>query len=537
MFYLVQAGSSLQIVTESGSIFQTLTLPSGVTLDATRRARFAVLQQKVIISNAPSVNLWMDPATFDLFTLAIDPPSGAATLTAGAGTHLTGDYQVRYSYVHKIGTAVVNESPLSPDSATITLTASGLTATIANSTDSQVTGKRLYRTTAGGADFLFWGDVDDNTTTTFTDDTPDVGLGDLVNPDLAPPQGGSDGTSHLTLLTAWKNRLWGRADLPALVDHVLYTDDSLFYGWSPDNDFPAWPTGEDATGIVALAPRRDALGILKRNRLLKITGSSDDDFAVLIVVEGTGCVASDSVVVIRDAVYWLGADGVYRWDDSGVACLSRTKVDPWFTRDTVFDRSRFPDAVGGWNPRTNCYELQLVPAGGSSTTTWIAVDLDTGNWFGPHITGAFTPTLRTLLRTDAGVYRPAMGGSDGYLYLQNQSGGADVDGPTATPTAIAADALLAWMTQGDPDLTHYWGRVSLHSRIEVSGTLTVTPTVGGLGSGAQPAITFNLTLGREIARRLGVGRLATLRLRQSTAGTQFLAYGLDLTPIGVVGRR
>jgi hypothetical protein len=537
MFYAVQAGTAIKILTETGVVFTTITLPSGVTIDATRRARIVPFARKVIVTNAPSKNIWIDPADFSCHLLSIVKPPSAPTLANGGAGLLNGDYIYRYTFIRKSGSTVINESAMS-DSATITVTNDQVDISdIEVSTDPQVTGRRFYRSAGTGSELFFAFDINDNVATTKTDNVPDAGL-DTVAADqgIEPAQGGSDGTSHMTLLTAWKNRLWGRSDVEELVDHILYTQENLMYGWSGDQDFPAYPQGEDRAGITGYAPRRDALGVFKQNRLLKIIGSTEDDFQVLIVVEQLGCVAPDSIVIIRDAAYFLAADGVYRWDDEGVVCLTRESVDPWFTRDDVFNREAFPNAIGAWNDRTNSYELQLTSAGGTTLDRWIAIELSGGQVFGPHFTAALTTTARAMLRGDDAVKRPAFGGDDGFIYLQNQPGAQDIDGE-AVSWAISATARCAWLMQGNPDLTHVWGRLSLHSRLETGGTLGIAATVGGLDSTQAAPQSFDLTKGREIKNRLGIGRLCQLVMTQEAIGEQFLVYGLEITPVGTRGRR
>ena len=121
MFYLVQAGTSLQLVKSDGTIV-ALTLPSGVSIDSTKRAVSAVLGSAVVIANSPSVNLWLDPVDFTVRTLSILPPLSAPDVAAGASTGLTGAYRVKVSYAVKDEAgAVLNESPLSAQSVSVTL--------------------------------------------------------------------------------------------------------------------------------------------------------------------------------------------------------------------------------------------------------------------------------------------------------------------------------------------------------------------------------------------------------------------------------
>lgn len=549
VFYLVQAGTNIYVVSELGTVYQVLTMPAGVTIDGTRRARFAVLTQKVIIANAPSVNVWVDPATFNVYKLAIAAPVSALSAAPNATpTSQFGLYKWRYTFAHTISGVVMNESPMSPEMAAgvtlsnvgASLSSIGVDSTVGTPTNM----RRIYRTSAGGSEYFHAFDIADNVTTTATDNNSDASL-DLVafNEDIQNAQAGSDGTSHFSLLIEYQNALFGVPDIltatASLIDDLLYTDPKQMYAWSAFNDIEVPQKGNDRYGVTGLVKRRDGACVFKRDRCLKLTGETSEDFDLVVISEKLGCIAPDSVVVINDVTYWLGADGVYMWDDNdGITCVSRQQVDGWFTSDTYFDRTQFPNAVGNWNPVTNCYELSLVPIGGTDLTAWVAFELTQRKWFGPHQTAAFTPTGRVLLRSTSGIWRPMFGASDGYLYAQNQDGADDIDG-TGVSHAVASDWSITPMFDGDPNVLHYWGEVHATFREETTGvTLTLVPTVGGLESSSSFTITIALSgQTRARLRRLGTGQLCVLRFTQNALGAKFLLYGLDIDPVSIVGRR
>ncbi len=536
MFYLVQAGSALQIIKSDGTIASTLTLPSGVTVDSTRRAKSAVLGSNVVIVNSPTINLWLDPLTFTLRPMSLLPPLGPPDVAAGSATGLTGEYHWKCSFAIKDDSGlVINESALTLQSLAVTLAdQKGALTNIPVSTDTNVNCRRIYRTAAGGTIFFRVFDIDDNFNTSIEDSVSDESTDRLPEePTLGAPAGAMAGVRMRTIVT-WKNYLWGVADRFDLIDRLLYCEDNQFYAWGPDNFFRIYPEGEDAFGIVGFLPRRDALGVLKRQLLTKVFGSSPDDFEVKTVVDKLGGIAGESCMVIRDVGYWLAEDGVYQWSDDGVECISREKVDAWFTTDTYFNRSKFPDAIGCFNNVENTYELQLAAAGSSNLDRWISFSIDKKEWLGPHKTAAFTPTARAMLRSDANVLRPVIAGSDGYLYLQNQTVPSDVAG-----SASAIDAILEpkWHHGKAPNVEHLFGNLSVLSRIETAGQqLTITPYVGGLDAAAGTAYTADLTLGRQRLGIIGPGRLARLQFRQNTVAQRFLLYGYEF-PLHELGVR
>jgi len=78
-------------------------------------------------------------------------PTVAPVLGVGSDAGLTGVYNVRYTYVRKVGASVVAESnPSDPATTAISLSNQSLAVDIGSPADSQVTHARLYRTFAGG---------------------------------------------------------------------------------------------------------------------------------------------------------------------------------------------------------------------------------------------------------------------------------------------------------------------------------------------------------------------------------------------------
>jgi len=104
--------------------------------------------------------------------------------SSGTGP-LTGTYSYRYTFRNSTSGHESTASSISNDriatNEEINLT------NIAVSTDSQVDKKRIYRTTAGGATYLFVAEID-NADTTFADSVPDTSLGSTEAPlDNGPP--------------------------------------------------------------------------------------------------------------------------------------------------------------------------------------------------------------------------------------------------------------------------------------------------------------------------------------------------------------
>lgn len=556
MFYIVQAGSALQAISDDGATIVTLTLPVGVTIDPDVRGQFHVISRQVIFTRASSVNLWIDPVTFIVRPMVITAPVGAATLAtaAPAGLGLTGQYIAAYSYAVLDGAgAIINESPLSPLSNVVALANQAIDwSGISVSPTAYVNARVLYRSVAGAnGEVLFQRSIlADNVTTVLAgDETADSALGLLpAFQGNDPPPGTVSGT-RLALAVTWQSRLCG---VDGADPHDFrYSEPNAFYSWPLDNGFKLTVDGEDEYGCTGFLPRRSELVILKRSRVLRLVGNDNRDFELIPDTSGeaVGCIAPFSCVVIDDIGYFLGQDGVYRVGPGGVESISRGKVDPWFITDLFFDRDEFPNAFAAYNPVTHAYELHLVAVNTPPVVdTWIAFDIRSQSWYGAHHTEALTPSARALGRNSNGTMGAIMGGTDGYLYRMNETDRTDYDGATPlTGVGISVDWITAYFHGDDPDLLHYWGQATFHIQNQLVENVEPAPVaidvgvqVGnitvGVASFVSVVFTIPQTVDRYLGPRFGVGRLMRWRMTHSTAGGRVMLRGFEI-PVSVVGRR
>lgn len=524
-FSLIQAGSHLDAMNPDGSAQVEITLPSGVTISATDRVRVAILNRKIIVAGSPGISepIWIRPLTLDAFKLRIAAPT-APVLTGGAST---GPFYGWVSFIQKIGSEVVNESPLSPSS--IQSTSAIFTSIAIPPGGSPVTGRRLYRSVKNGTIPFPAVDIDDIVTTTFdTNSITDASLQLLPgDPDLglAP--------SDLDLIVAWRDRLWGRSATDGQQDNAYFTEVAEYWAWRPDNFLLAQPGGEDFFGITGFIPRRDELGICKRSRILKVIGTGvDADFDVIVVADGIGCVSPDSIAVIRDIGYFLGLDGPYTFGPQGVQSIVDKRVSPWFQTDTFFNRAMFHAAVGGYNPINGTYDLHLASAGSSVLDRWVSYDIKRDEWIGPSKTDKFTPSARGLLRDANSQFLPAIGSTDGWVYMMNQGGASDQG------VGIAIDWISAFLSGNAPDIYHRWLEGAILIAIQAGSTapLVITPRVGDLDATDGTAINVSQLVDRTRLPRFGTGRLLRLQLTHSQNGEDVLLYALEI-PFNETGRR
>lgn len=527
-FYLVQGGSTLYRMSTAG-VPTALTLPSGVTLSPSRSMRSATLGRLIVLANSPSQTLALDPLG-RVRPLVIAPPATPVFLSAGGAGDLIGSYRVKHTFIVKDEDGrVIGESDFGPVSEASTALASNLLSVVGinRSSNPQVNGRRLYRTASGPGDTYFqWIDLDGNVATELVDGVTDEGLSTLAAPTdlgMAP--------LRLEMVVEWKDRLWAKGGGVTELDTVYFSASRKPWGWPSSNAFEIPPAGSDDVGITGFIPRRDELAICRQDCIHKIMGRTTANFERVQLVEGKGCIAPDSIKVIKDIGYFLGGDGVYMWSHKGVDRISDA-VAGWFQSDRYFNRSRFPNAFAHYNETFNRYELHLAALGSSVQDRWVSVDLTTGKWYGPHQTAAFTPSSAAEILDTNGITLPVMGSSAGHVYTLNHATVSD-DG-----SAIDYD-VRARHTMNLPDIEKVCLELSAHVRPELGGTLDIIPALGSEDQAAQATISHNLTRDRMRHRRISTatnptGRFLTLRFRnnENNRSVQLRGYEFPWFPEG-----
>ena len=521
-FIVLQGGTALQILNAAGTIV-TLTMPTGVTLDASRPPRFAVFDRFIIVANTPSQPITVD-ADGIVRVLTPMPPNRAIEIDddGGAGA-LTGTYKALQTFLilDEAGN-IIAESDFSPVMETaFTASADTLNVEALNISPDNITASQIYRTTTGGDTYFPWITVDGNVLTqSVSDDQTDAAIGLVAAPVL--------GTApRLSLVSTWRGRVWGvdRAD----VDHVRYTEAGQMWAWPRDNDILIGREGSDARGITAIMARRDALAFGRRDSINQVTGTNDENFRSVVLTENCGVESQETVCIYKDTAYFLWKDGVYTWDQGGIKCISDTKVRSWFVTDTYFNRARFPYSWACVDPVRNKYCLFLTAAGDSSENRWVEYDMDEGTWWGPHKTGAFTPVSAGVSYSSADRALRLVGSSNGFLWKDQTTRTDD------TATAIDFDVDTKRHDGGTPKIDKVWRDMTVSLVPQTGGLLTINPSVGELDAAASSqALQAELSEASYTIGRLGLGKAAKLNFRHTVAGrlVQILGYEIDFHEAG-----
>lgn len=541
---VIQAGTSLQLLDELGAL-STLTLPTGVTLRTDVKPRWEIYQNRLVLVNTPSQPLSID-ALGVVRLLTPRPPRLTPVLSGVGSSTLTGAYRAKYTFVTMdLHGNIISESDYSPISSQVAIVNQFLqAATIDVSTDT-ITLRRLYRTTDNGAVYFQWVDLDGNVLTSIQDNLSDAGLSIIAAPTLGTPP-------RLTTIAEFRGRLFGCGDLD--IDNLRYTEAGSPYAWPEDNLFAIPGIGSDAFGITALASRRDALGVGRRNLLVQIVGSGAEsgtniDFDVVVVSREVGIESQETVRVFRDTAYFLWKDGVYTWNSAGITCISDGigrgagagygNVRSWFNTDNYFNRDLFPLAFAEIQWDRPAYRLFLASADSPVVDTFVDFDINSKTWWGPHSTSLFSPTSAFTRTSSTDRQIPVIGSA--FSVFNNQEVRTDGNPITSTTasseTAIPFDVVSKRHALGAPDRDKYFGELSLFGEPQPTSTLVVAARTGELNATNTFVQSYDQTKARQRLGRLGRGKHTQLEFTNDEVGDNVRLLGYEIDPVSIIGRR
>jgi hypothetical protein len=309
-FYRVGASPEL-IIAHNGNLYKgddstkTFSLiKSG--LNATNLVEMVPFRNLLFIVNGSDRPLKWNGSQVTL--MGLDPPATAPTVTDSGAGNLNGTYSWKVTFV-----SPTHESNGSPASSTLTVTNRQVTlSNIPTSTDPQVTKRRIYRTLAGGTIYKFVGEINDNTTTTFVDNVPDVSLGPDIPVDKDPPPNGA-------ILEVFKNRVW-MAGVSGFPQRLFFSEYFEPEAWPPTYfvDLPL-AQGDKITGLKVLG---DVLVVYGKNQPLIILGETPFDFVVRRTFANVGAESQRAIVKVENTHVFLSRFGIYGFDGAIARLLS-----------------------------------------------------------------------------------------------------------------------------------------------------------------------------------------------------------------------
>ncbi len=192
------------------------------------------------------------------------------------------------------------------------------------STDPQVDQRKIYRTLSGSAKFFYLATINDNTTTTFVDNAPDLVLASA--PELEEDH---DVLPNGKFSAWWDDRLW------VMSENVLYYSEisipEEFYIGGRYLPVRRGNFGEEPTGIM---PYKDSLYVFFRNAIFAVQKTSLG-YGVFQVNNDIGCVAPWSLIEVNDVLMFLSYRGweiyngtsVYEFSFSTKAWRTLAEID------------------------------------------------------------------------------------------------------------------------------------------------------------------------------------------------------------------
>lgn len=244
------------------------------------------------------------------------PVVGTFAATEGTSGNVDGtvSYLVTF-YVTDTGQESV-PFPLT-DAVSITVTSKAVELSgIPISSDSQVTARRIYRTTDGGAltSAQLVGTISDNTTTIYTDNIADGSLGAII--DLA-----KDPAPIFVKTVSHNERGFGFTDNSSLIyyskygEYWYYPQGNDGVDTSADAEDYREPIGKgDGSKITNIVKFDDFLIIFKENSVWVLEGYDRPTFNLrrLEFERRVGCVGHRAAVVAGNWCYFIDANGIYR---------------------------------------------------------------------------------------------------------------------------------------------------------------------------------------------------------------------------------
>jgi hypothetical protein len=261
-----------------------------------------------------------------LTTWGLDAPTSAATLAAGGAGSLIGNYSLKYTYVRKVGDAIAHESNPSDVSNTlgVTNTVIGVTG-LADSSDTQVTHKRLYRTVDTGSTWLYDQEIEQGTTTA-TLSAADTALGTEVETDNdVPPACGwvTEFQGHLFLLRDPDNPhyLWySKHFRPEAIPATQYLE-----------------VGDPSDPLQSAVRLVGLLGVLTRQTKYRVFGNATSGFTYVEALSARGTPAPQAVLATDAGALFVARDGLFLTNFLQADTLLTAAIEPLWNNETVND--------------------------------------------------------------------------------------------------------------------------------------------------------------------------------------------------------
>jgi hypothetical protein len=262
--------------------------------------------------------------------MGITAPVSAPTVALGVAGALTGDYLYKFAYVNSSTGHISNGSPVS---ASITTTSDKVDLSdIAASADPQVDKINIYRTTDGGATFLYLTQID-NGTTTYTDNAADSTLGTTQAPTANYPP-----TREHVGFEEWDGRIFCFAKNSTFLDFSNDETQTVSGEGLPEESFDTFNYIDFRAKIygVRKSPDYNELMVHTSKGIYSVvkTGVSEAPYTYVIRNSQWYAVSHKSIVNIYNEQWFMGGQGrLMSINGAGAANYESYLIEPTMSDD------------------------------------------------------------------------------------------------------------------------------------------------------------------------------------------------------------
>jgi hypothetical protein len=358
----------------------------------------------------------------------------------------SGTYSYKVTFLTEYGV----ESNASPASTSITTSLDKISLTsIPVSPDDSVIARRIYRDISGDAVYRFVDQIDDNVTTTYTDNIPDASLGSTQPPLAGDAFIDNSPASLMSQCIVYQNRVIG-------VD----AGNKITLHFSDVGNPEAFRIVDQLTledEVVTLANHALGALIYTTDKVFLLSGDGvTSAFRVDEVTNQVGANGSRSVTRIKGVNFSVRESEAFIMADPS---------DPWFINPQVLDKfralsnaqlanahvihDRGRQRVIVFAKTTSTYDKALVWQYGTGMTSQITgdgagvdpLDIRQGGWFEMSLPASIDPQCSEIVETVADLPELWVGSADGYVYhLQDTITSPQ---PTTWATALTTTAMDA----------------------------------------------------------------------------------------------
>lgn len=457
--------------------------------------------------------------------------------STAAGSIAEGARKYRFSYVSESG----RESNAGIASVEIDTTGLGTQDITLNdvpvSSDPQVVRRNIYRTVAGGTEYLFLDTINDNVSTSYTDDIVDTGLSSNTAPlpgdffDNSPPP-------FAAFCRAWKRTMFMAGD--PLNPNILY--------FSLDDQpeaFPILNAFQLDSKITGIYESRLGLIVTTETDYWRVLGDNPD-YLIDKVIKGFGAVGPRAVGAARQLGWAADRDGLRLYDLQDTSKISEVIRDQYDQinkvniEDMHTDHSRKHNSILQFNKDsngeyTNIFQYQYPQD-----------DLRQGWYSKVNTNSSANLNIQSTaeIEDSNGDFHLYASGADGMLYELFADGADDWTDANGSSHAITMTVQTPWIRPGPAglEIEGTSGRVDvqqveLRVREADNQASTWTVTVESADGSADDQIvrhsqdiTFafpaGVTLLRLSTRNFIAGEYVRFKVVNSDTGVNVELYGL-----------